>query len=211
MIHERSLAYKDFSYFTVITYWGLAFYFFVASIHTFCVARWGYSLLQRWPKIFQFLHSLYYTTIVTFPFLVSAVYWGILYKGPWFPKRYDAWSNISVHAMNSLYALFEIVFTRTNRMPWLHIPFLIAILGGYLGIAYITYDTEHFYVYSFLDPSTHGSGRVVAYVFGILAAAVIAFVLVWLLIWGRSAATRRSDKKYAAEFEHRHVREKHVV
>jgi hypothetical protein len=47
--------------------------------------------------------------------------------------------------MNSGFALFEVLFTRAGPMPWTHIPFLILLLGGYLGVAYITYATQGFY------------------------------------------------------------------
>ena len=93
--------------------------------------------------------------------------------------------------MNSLFALFELFLTRTSPPPWLHLPVLILILALYLGLAYLTYRTEGFYVYSFLNPSLHGRGRVVAYVFGILAAVIVIFSLVKLLIWLRKRVTER--------------------
>jgi hypothetical protein len=53
-------------------------------------------LLEKWPRWLRALHSLFYTTIVTFPFLVTIVYWKILYNGSWFPITFDAWSNVCV-------------------------------------------------------------------------------------------------------------------
>jgi len=73
---------KSFSYFTNITYWGLAFYFLFAGYHTFQYARYGQAPLQRWSRLLQFLHSLYYSTIVLFPFLVTAVYWLVILESP---------------------------------------------------------------------------------------------------------------------------------
>lgn len=93
--HEAYLIGQDFSYFTSITYWGVAFYLLVAGIHTFVYAATGSSWLQRWPRILQALHSLFYTTIVTYPFLVTIVYWAILFEPPWFPHILDAWENVS--------------------------------------------------------------------------------------------------------------------
>lgn len=55
------------------------------------------------------------------------------------------WSNISEHALNSAFALFEILLTNVAPMPWIHIPFLIVLLAGYLGVAYITFATQGFY------------------------------------------------------------------
>ncbi|CUS10191.1 unnamed protein product [Tuber aestivum] len=176
----------SFSYFTNLTYWGLGCYFAVASAHTLAYAFRGRAPLEKWPKVLQFLHSLLYTTVITFPFLVTVVYWIILApdESP-FDTRYSAWSNISFHALNSVFAIFEVLIPRTERPPWLHIPFLLLILAGYLGVAYITKATKGFYTYSFLDPGEKGSGTVAAYVFGIVVAICVVFGIIWLIIWLR--------------------------
>jgi hypothetical protein len=56
-----------------------------------------------------------------------------------------AWSNVSRHALNSAFALFEIFLTHGGPPPWPMLPFCFLMLVGYLGVAYITYDTQHFY------------------------------------------------------------------
>ena len=84
----------SFSFFTTLTYWGLTFYFMVATVHTAVYARKGYTWLRRWPRALQALHSLFYTTIATFPFLVTLVFWIALYSGPWFSITFDGWSNV---------------------------------------------------------------------------------------------------------------------
>lgn len=61
---------RSFSYFTNITYWGLGFYFAFAGFHTVAYALRGTVPLQKWPKALQFLHTLFYSSIVTFSFLV---------------------------------------------------------------------------------------------------------------------------------------------
>jgi hypothetical protein len=61
-----------FSYFTSLTFWGLAFYFAFAAAHTFSYWRTGTPFLARWPKVLQIMHSIYYSTITTFPFLVTS-------------------------------------------------------------------------------------------------------------------------------------------
>ncbi|CAK7209223.1 hypothetical protein SEUCBS140593_000425 [Sporothrix eucalyptigena] len=191
----------EFSYFTVLTYWGLAFYFAVAAVHTASYAHSGFALLDRFPRSLQYLHSLFYSTITVFPFVVTAVYWGKLYAGPWFPAVYDAWRNVSQHAMNSGLALFEIIMTRTTPQPWIHIVGLILLLALYLGLAYITRATKGFYVYSFLDPAQKGgSGLIAAYVFGIAVGCAIVFAIVQGLIWVRRWVTEtklNKDGKFA--------------
>jgi hypothetical protein len=87
---------REFSYFTDLTYWGLLFWMLVSGVHTLVYSRKGHSWLDTWPKTLQALHSFFYTTVITFPFLVTIVYWAILYDGPWFPVIFDGWSNVCV-------------------------------------------------------------------------------------------------------------------
>lgn len=98
----------EFSYFTVLTYWGLLFYFLIAAAHTLTYALTTRPLLDRFPRPLQALHSLYYTTVVTYPFLVTIIYWAVLYEGPWYGTTYQAWKEVSQHGINSFFALFEL-------------------------------------------------------------------------------------------------------
>lgn len=61
---------RHWSFFTNITYWGIAFYFLVSSFHGIVYSRTGTAPLQRWPRILQLLHGLFYSTVVIFPFIV---------------------------------------------------------------------------------------------------------------------------------------------
>jgi uncharacterized membrane protein len=92
--------------------------------------------------------------------------------------------QISRHGLNSLAALLEIILPATNPPPWLHIPLLIILLALYLALAYVTYATQGFYPYAFLNPS-HGGGRLAGYIIGIAVACVIIFLIVWGLVWIR--------------------------
>jgi hypothetical protein len=214
----RTLA-QSFSYFTSLTYWGLNFYFIVSTVHTTVYARTGHTWLQKWPRPLQALHSLFYTSIVTLPFLVTLVFWIVIYLPPWFSVTFDGWSNvqhppqtylfcettdivqISQHALNSLFALIELILPATRRPPWLHLAFLIVILLLYLAVAYITHATEGFYTYDFLDMSK-GKGRVAGYCFGILAAIAVIFVAVWGAIWLRERNTGPAKRSKRDTGEH---------
>lgn len=85
---------RSFSFFTNLTYWGLAFYFFFAALHTFSYARTGEPWLRGWPRPLQAAHAVLHTTVVTFPFLVTLVFWAVLYRGPWFSVVEQGWSNV---------------------------------------------------------------------------------------------------------------------
>lgn len=87
---------RSFSYFTVLTWWGITTYMTIASIHTFVYALKGRSWLERWPRPLQMLHSFFYTTIISYPFLVTIVYWPLIYSGRWYTQEYTAYSNVSL-------------------------------------------------------------------------------------------------------------------
>jgi hypothetical protein len=140
----------------------------------------------------QALHYLFWTTIVTYPFLVTIVYWGVLFSH--FETTFALWSNVSQHALNSAFGLFELFFTRINPAPWIHLLWLIILLIGYLGVAYITFATKHYYVYSFLNPNPSSEGGVgktgvVGYVFGIAVGIILIFCISKGLQWIRRWAT----------------------
>jgi hypothetical protein len=90
--------------------------------------------------------------------------------------------------LNSLFAILEIILPATNPPVFLHIVGLVILLLLYLALAYLTHATQGIYVYDFLDPST-GSGKVTAYCFGIFAAIVVIFLVVWVLVWTRKRFT----------------------
>lgn len=180
------VAAQSFSYFTILTYWGLAFYFLVSATHTFTYALTGRPLLARLPRSLQALHSLYYSTVVAFPPLVTIVYWVVLYKNKGFAEEFSAWENVSQHGLNSLFALFEIFVPRTEIMPWVHIPWLVLILVAYLSVAFITLADQGWYTYNFLDWEKIGGRQfVAAYVLGIAVGIIVLFCLVKGLVWLR--------------------------
>jgi hypothetical protein len=107
--------------------------------------------------------SLHIRMTITLPaFLVTIVYWILLSSSSTFATPYSgmnlspilflifsfkitAWSNISKHALNSVFAAFEISLSNVEPLPWIDLPPTIAILAGYLGIAYITHATQGIY------------------------------------------------------------------
>ncbi|KAI4289485.1 MAG: hypothetical protein L6R35_001251 [Caloplaca aegaea] len=209
---------RYFSFFTYLTFWGIAFYFLFSSLHTFRYALTGSSWLQKWPVMLQVAHAVFYTTIVMFPILVTAVYWVILYSGDWFPNDFTAWTNTSQHALNAVFAAFEIFLPRTAPPPPAHLPILVLILALYLSLAYISHATQGFYSYSFLDPSK-GSGRLAGYILGILAAACVIFGVVWVIIWirrwliegklgmhGKFARSRNNEVEEMSEIERANIK-----
>ncbi|KAI1160726.1 hypothetical protein F5B18DRAFT_496331 [Nemania serpens] len=173
-----------FSYFTVLSYYGLAFYLFFAALHTFFYARHGRAPLDDWPRPLQALHALLYSSVTTFPLLVVIIFWGLLSLPTTLSTPFSAWGNISEHALNGVFAFVEIVLPRTNPAPWTHLPFLLLLLALYLALAYVTRATKGFYTYTFLDPGLQGP-LVAAYVFGIAVGISILFAILQGIVWLR--------------------------
>jgi len=139
-----------FSYFTNLSYIGICSYFFASGVQTLSYAnnlkRGGKNYpLQHWPRILQYLHVLLLSTIVTFPILVTIVFWVLLSSPSTFAIPFSTWSNISRHALNSILAVFEIALTNIGPLPWIDLPPTILFLGCYLGVAYITHATQGIY------------------------------------------------------------------
>ncbi|PHH78812.1 hypothetical protein CDD83_3928 [Cordyceps sp. RAO-2017] len=140
-------------------------------------------MLARLPGPLRAAHALCYSSVVVFAPLVALVFWPLLYRGPWFAEPFDAWRNVSQHALNALFALAELLLPRTEPMPWPHLPCLLLVLLAYLALAYLTAAVQGFYPYRFLDrDAVGGRAAVAAYLLGIAAALVLVFCLARALL-----------------------------
>lgn len=187
LVIANSIAIKrSFSYFTWLCFWSQAFYFLVSGIHTFTFARRGRSLLHdsKWfgPKL-QILHSLWYTSVIAYPFLVSITFWCTM-MGAWPTGRYEQWLNLSVHGLNSFFATIEIIIPATQQPPASHLAVLLIVLSLYLGLAYLTRATQDFYVYEWLNPA-HGNLEIIIHVIGYAAGISTIFAIVSVVLWAK--------------------------
>ncbi|KAL5614940.1 hypothetical protein BROUX41_005008 [Berkeleyomyces rouxiae] len=193
-----ALSRNELSYFTVLTFYGLCFYFLFSSLHTLTYCLQGTPLLARWPRLLQAMHRFYYTTICIMPVIVTVVFWVIIYEGEWFPTAREAWSNVSQHAMNLGFAFFEIIVPRTPVPPSAHMFWVSIIMILYLILAYFTNATRGFYPYTFLDPGPDGSGstgKVIAYIIGIWIGFFVVFFAFKYLVYFRVWLTETKLKK----------------
>ncbi|KAF2756755.1 hypothetical protein EJ05DRAFT_76461 [Pseudovirgaria hyperparasitica] len=201
--HGDRKAGRNFSYFTVLTYWGIAGYGLFAAIHTGTYWLKGREALKDWGVVLQTLHEVLYSTITVYPWIVTIVFWTLLYSS--FETPFATWSNTSQHALNAVYALLEIIIPRTSPLPWWHLIPIIILLALYLGLAYLTHATQGFYVYDFLDIQEHGSGITAGYIIGILVGACVIFIivkyLIWLRVWVTESKLCRTGKFSARDKE----------
>lgn len=202
-LHQSSAAIgHSFSFFTYLAFWSMGFYFLVAGYHTFMYAFHGRTDLHvSFPRALQLAHSLYYSTITTFPFLVTVVFWATMNSG-WPAGRFEQWINISVHGLNSVFALVEIVLPATDPQPWKHLYFLLAVLSAYLGLAYLSRETQGFYVYEWMNP-VHGNASIVLHIVAYAGVMVALFVLSRYAIVARNALAKRMERSSGDEDEER--------
>lgn len=189
---------ESFSYFSYLSYWGLAFYLLFSGIHTLTYARRGTTVLHSWPRSLQVLHSCLYSTVTCFPILVTICFWGTLWAGWEDATIFYKWHNVSVHGLNSFFAFLEIVLTTTNPLPPLHIFVLCTILSVYLGLAYLTKATEGFYVYEWLNPA-YGAVEIVAHVFAYAALIIGIFLFVYGIMALRCRILGEKQKLWQGE------------
>lgn len=70
-LDSNEAAERDSSYFTDLTYWGLAFYFAFSAAHTASYAFRGQAFLESWPGPLKWMHSALYATITVYPWIVT--------------------------------------------------------------------------------------------------------------------------------------------
>jgi len=95
-----------------------------------------------------------------------------------------------VHLLNSVFALFEILLTNTPASAWILLPPGLLLLIGYVGVVYVTFATQGFYAYSFMNPNGH-PGKLALYIGGIGVAECIIFAAVHGLVLLRQRAVTR--------------------
>ncbi|KAF2826277.1 hypothetical protein CC86DRAFT_27497 [Ophiobolus disseminans] len=195
---------QSFSFFTYLTFWSLGFYFLVSSVHTFMYAFRQRTWLHSWPKPLQLAHSLYYSTVTCFPFLVTIVFWGTMNSG-WPAGRFEQWINISVHGLNSVFAIVEILLPATAAPPVTHLSIVLAILSIYLGLAYLTRYTQGIYVYEWLNPA-HGTTSIILHVLGYAGGMLTIFVIVRYVIIGRNALARKMELRRSGGLQEKAIK-----
>lgn len=194
--HNSFLLGTEFTYFTFLGYWGLGCYFLVSGTHTHLYARRGRYVLQGEGKGYRALrlaHATLYATVTVYPFIVTAVFWGFLARGAT-SSPYATWSNVSMHALNSVFAFFEVVVPRTRPHAWILLVPLVVLLALYLGLTYVSHAIRGYYVYPFLDPA-NGTGIVAGSIVGVAGALCVVFVVVKGIMAGRFKDTDGKGNK----------------
>jgi hypothetical protein len=179
-IHTRFFA--DLSlwvtYFTHITFVALSAYFLFGGWHTLTYAQHGMTRgLPTWSRPLQLMHMVLQHTVCAFAFLVTIVYWAVL-AGDMSLDPYSLWINVSMHALNTAFVLFEIWCSRVTTRFALMIPSFALVLL-YLPVVYISYARTHQWVYFFFGSAN--SAIVAGSILGIGGLSLLCNTVVQLL------------------------------
>jgi hypothetical protein len=113
------------------------------------------------------------------------VFWSLISTPP-HKKAFSTillqWTNISFHCLNSVFALFEVIFSAVSVQRWTHSIVLLTIMILYIAMAYIIRAAAGFYVYEFMDVDMMGA-LTAAYIFGIGGMGIVAFFAVQGVVW----------------------------
>lgn len=138
------------TYFTHFSYIGLVAYF---TLTAFCHS-YGYVRKNKIPqhKLFNWLFWLLYHTLAHFTTIIILTYW--IFFSDYFvktnPQPYNWWLNISIHALNFLFAIVEVFLNRQIMVAsFVILNLILEIL--YLGVVNIYYAEHSKWVYEFLD------------------------------------------------------------
>ncbi|KAF9190263.1 hypothetical protein BGZ51_008794 [Haplosporangium sp. Z 767] len=146
-------------YFTNLTYFGLTTYL-VGS------PWWGW------------LHWLLYTTVVTYHIVVPLVYWTMLNVGGSDATPIVIWQNVSVHALDGVFVIFELIFNRHFLQP-VHSFVVTGVMILYMFLTFLAYADKGTWVYPFLNWS---QGAIcAAYYLGIAVGLLIIFFILLAL------------------------------
>jgi hypothetical protein len=110
----------------------------------------------------------------------------------WPAGRFEQWINISVHGLNSVFAVTEIVLSATAPPPLTHLSIVLLVLSVYLGLAYLTHYTQGFYVYEWMNPA-HGTTSIILHVAGYAGAMIVIFLVVRYAIIARNMLAAKME------------------
>ncbi|KAL1916914.1 uncharacterized protein VTP21DRAFT_5111 [Calcarisporiella thermophila] len=188
--------YSYIFYFTNLSYIGLLLYFMIAFILSVMYIRG--SELQFLRGVWGLIVWIIYELFATFHLLVPIVFWAILFPAA-FEEARDAkispgytWSTISVHALDLILLIPEVVL---NRIPIAvaHMIFVVIILLLYMFETWIVHAQTGKWVYPFLnwDPP----GRAAGYYLGVLVLTLLIFLVQYAVYRLKEWTARRIDSR----------------
>ncbi|KAG0328013.1 hypothetical protein BG004_002633 [Podila humilis] len=167
-------------YFTNLTFFGLSVYLLCTSLWSIGYLRQPSSERARWindkaSNWFGYLHWLLYSTVITFHIVVPIVFWTLLTGGVNPVTAAGRWTNYSVHLLDGILALSELIFNRHFLQP-IHSFFVAGVMVFYMFLTFVVYKTQGTWVYPFLNWD-QGAKAAIYYVGIAVGLFLIFFVL----------------------------------
>ncbi|KAF9938351.1 hypothetical protein BGZ67_000256 [Mortierella alpina] len=190
---------KSFSgwamFFTNESYFGLTIYLVCSSIWSIGYLRQPVQERAQWLKNrspwWGRLHWLLYSTVITYHIIVPIVYWTMLNVGGNM-SALATWQNVSVHAIDGVFAIFELIFNRHFLQP-IHSVIVAAVMVLYMLLTFVVRSTKGIWVYPFLN---WDRGAIcAAYYLGI---AIGLFIIFFILLIVHKYRNRWFAKRCAA-------------
>ncbi|KAF9286361.1 hypothetical protein BGZ68_003012 [Mortierella alpina] len=169
-------------FFTNESYFGLTIYLVCSSIWSIGYLRRPVQERAQWLKNrspwWGWLHWLLYSTVITYHIIVPIVYWTMLNVAGKNMSALATWQNVSVHAVDGVFAIFELIFNRHFLQP-IHSVVVAAVMVLYMFLTFVVRRTEGKWVYPFLN---WDQGAIcAAYYLGIAIGLFIIFFVLLVL------------------------------
>ncbi|CAO3600629.1 unnamed protein product [Absidia cylindrospora] len=151
-----------FAYFTYLTFIGLHAYFLTSFYHHIryiSSSKRPTSFLYQ-SAIWNHLYVYLYHTNITFNLVTPIVYW-VLLSSDFVAKAetnppMEWWLTPSVHGASLVMMMVDVILNRMIIHKRMCLLVLLTIVF-YIGLAFIYYASEHWWVYSFMDWSYPGT------------------------------------------------------
>ncbi|KAG0355231.1 hypothetical protein BC939DRAFT_229298 [Gamsiella multidivaricata] len=168
-------------FFTNLTYFGLNAYLVCSTLWSIGYLRQPTPERAQWLKNrspwWGYAHWLLYSTVVTFHIVVPIVFWTLLSTGAHM-STFGSWQNASVHAVDGVCAVFELIFNRHVLEP-VHAFVVTGVMLLYMFLTFVVHKTKGIWVYPFLN---WDQGAIaVAYYLGIALGLLIIFFVLLVL------------------------------
>ncbi|KAJ2082676.1 hypothetical protein H4R24_001426 [Coemansia sp. RSA 988] len=166
-----------FAYFTHLCYTGLLAYLGASLVHTVSSWRRGGtpSSFEGMPRTLQLLHWLLFESALVYAVVVTAMFWGLLYKAQTYSTAEHRWLNASVHATNAVCILVDAAAgAMVFSAHWSHPLVLVVIVTLYLALVFLNKAINGWFAYDFINYKEHG-WVVLATALGIAAGIVVVY------------------------------------
>ncbi|KAI8610746.1 hypothetical protein BC830DRAFT_1144343 [Chytriomyces sp. MP71] len=182
-----------YGYFTDWTLLGINMYLLSAIINSaiYIYAPDSLAKMNNRSVLIRYMNWLLYVIPATCCYIVSIVYWTLIYPKSSHNDIFLLRVTCSQHAANSIIMIIELMFARVP-LSYGHLPPFLVVAIMYLGISEIFHMQAGIWAYNFLDTSKPFAW---AYYLGVSIFFVIVFFIMTTVHFARDARRERLNLK----------------